>query len=65
MLNTEKKSKKMFVLNKNPMLPSYENKSIVMQINWPETIWTLSKKFPYSELFWSIFNQNAGKYGPK
>ena len=24
----------------------------------------LRKKCPYSELFWSIFSPNAGKYGP-
>ena len=25
----------------------------------------LRKKCPYSELFWSVFSPNAGKYGPE
>ena len=25
----------------------------------------LRKECPYSELFWSVFSPNAGKYGPK
>ena len=26
---------------------------------------TLREKCPYSEFFWSVFSQNAGKYGPE
>ena len=26
---------------------------------------TLREKCPYSELFWSVFSPNAGKYGPE
>ena len=26
---------------------------------------SLSNKFPYSELYWSVFGPNAGKYGPE
>ena len=25
---------------------------------------TLREKCPYSEIFWSVFSPNAGKYGP-
>ena len=26
---------------------------------------SLREKYPYSELFWSVFSSNAGKYGPE
>ena len=34
--------------------------------NQPISLWhTLHKNCPYSELFWSIFSPNAGKWGPE